>query len=523
MNHKKAVIIGAGPAGLTAAYELLHRTDIKPIVFEKTSDIGGISKTVNYKGNRIDIGGHRFFSKSQRVMDWWINLFPLQGAPAIDDLKLGRQIPLSEKPDAPDPEREDRVMLYRRRISRILFLRKFFDYPLTLRFSLFHQLGIRRTILIASSYMWIKLFPIRKERSLEDFFINRFGRQLYTTFFKDYTEKVWGVSCQQIKPEWGAQRIKGLSIIKAILHALRKPSRNNSLSQDNTETSLIEQFIYPKLGPGQLWEEVARIIVEKGGEIHTCREISELIVQDNRITGVKITDVENDTIQEMDCHYCFSSMPVRDLIASIRTDVPEQVRTISSGLAYRDYLIVGVLLTEMKRKNETSIPTLNDLPPDLWIYVQENDVKIGRIQIFNNWSPYMVSDLNHTWIGAEYFCSQQDTLWTMPDEEIASLAVDELSDIGMIDKKHVLDHCVIRMPDTYPAYFGTYDDFHVIRKFTDAIENLYLIGRNGMHHYNNQDHSMLTAMTVVDNIINQIHTKDNIWAVNTEQEHHEMK
>ena len=281
-NQKTAIIIGAGPTGLTAAYELLDKTDIKSIIYEKSNDIGGISKTINYKGNRIDIGGHRFFSKSERVMDWWMNILPLQGAPAKDDLAVGREIPISNESikhdigsvktktfPAPDPEKIDEVMLNRSRLSRIFFLRKFFNYPISLNYNTFANLGIKRTVKIGLSYIKTSFSHIKPEKSLEDFFINRFGVELYLTFFKDYTEKVWGVACNQITAEWGSQRIKGLSITNAILHAFKKGFKSDSsISQKNVETSLIGQFMYPKHGPGQLWEEVAKLIIKNGGGIH---------------------------------------------------------------------------------------------------------------------------------------------------------------------------------------------------------------------------------------------------------------
>ena len=268
MSRLIAIIAGAGPAGLTAAYELITKTDIKPIIFEMTDDIGGISKTINYKGNRIDIGGHRFFSKSDRVMNWWQNILPLQGSPAKDDIFLNRAVRLSNDHKAPDPEKTDNVMLIRNRLSRIFFMRKFFQYPISLNSNTILNLGIMRLIKIAISYTAIRFFPIKEEKTLEDFFINRFGKELYLTFFKNYTEKVWGIACDKIKPEWGAQRIKGLSVTTILLRALRKfLFKDNSVSQKDTETSLIERFMYPKYGPGQMWEEVAKIVKEIGGEI----------------------------------------------------------------------------------------------------------------------------------------------------------------------------------------------------------------------------------------------------------------
>jgi protoporphyrinogen oxidase len=524
LNKKKAIIIGAGPAGLTAAYELLERTDIKPVIFEMTCDIGGISKTINYKGNRIDIGGHRFFSKSEKVMDWWQNIMPLMGAPAKDDILLNRKIELSTKLDAPDPETTDKVMLIRNRLSRIFFLRKFFDYPVTLNLNTFFNLGLIRIIRIITSYSKIKLFPIKNEKSLEDFFINRFGNELYLTFFKDYTEKVWGVPCNKIKPEWGAQRIKGLSISKAVIHAIKKHfKKNKSISQKGIETSLIEKFLYPKLGPGQMWEEVAKIIQEKGGELHLNHKVIVINYSGLKILNINVKETDSENIKTISGDYFFSTMPVKELIQSMGNNIPSEVKQVADGLMYRDFITVGLLLKKLKLKNNTKIKTINNIIPDNWVYIQERDVKLARIQIFNNWSPYLVNDLNNVWIGLEYICSEEDELWNKSDAEIVQFAIYELLKIDFINKEDIIDSVVIRMKKAYPAYFGAYDKFHIIRDFIDKFENLFLIGRNGMHRYNNQDHSMLTAMAAVQNIINGMSAKNNIWDVNAEKEYHEVK
>lgn len=541
MNEKTAIIIGAGPAGLTAAYELLEKTDIKPVVFEMTTDIGGISKTVNYKGNRIDIGGHRFFSKSNRVMQFWLSILPLQGVPAKDDIILGRKLPQRSEmqldyqgsqrrtPEAgeaagPDPEKDDKVALLRRRTSRIFFLRKFFDYPVSLSWRTIANLGIWRTLKIALSYAKARLFPIREEKSLEDFLINRFGKELYLTFFKDYTRKVWGISCDRIKPEWGAQRIKGLSISRAIVHAAKSLFlRDTSIGQKKTETTLISQFMYPKFGPGQLWEEVARIIESKGGRLYLQHKVTKLKCEGDRIVEVLVKNQATGEIANFASDYFFSTMPVKDLIVAMGESVPSGVREVAEGLVYRDFVAVGLLLKKLKIKNKTKIKTVNNIVPDNWIYIQEKDVRLGRLQIFNNWSPYMVKDENTVWIASEYFCTEGDELWSKADDEFMEFAIEELAKIDVIEKEDVLDSVVIKMPKTYPAYFGSYDHFDVIRSYTDHFENLFLVGRNGMHKYNNQDHSMLAAMTAVENIVANVKTKDNIWAVNAEQEYHEEK
>jgi protoporphyrinogen oxidase len=522
MGRKIAIIIGSGPAGLTAAHELLEQSGIQPVIFEKSADIGGISKTVTYKGNRIDIGGHRFFSKSERIMAWWQAMLPLQGHPSADDIILGRNVALSPKEGAPDPEKEDLVLLVRNRLSRIFFLRSFFDYPISLTWATFKKLGMMRVLKIILSYTKAKLCPIKHEASLEDFFINRFGRELYVTFFKDYTEKVWGVPCHGIKPEWGAQRIKGLSMYKTLQDALKsRVGKDMPFGQQDTETSLIKQFLYPKLGPGQLWEEVARQIREKGAELYLESSVVGVHVRDGVVTAVTVQDGATGALTEHACDFLISSMPVRELIQAMDPEPPDAVKKVAGGLQYRDFITVGVLLKKMKIKNETTIPTINGIVPDNWIYIQERDVKLGRLQIFNNWSPYLVKNPDTVWVGLEYFCNEGDEFWSKIDDEIAEFAIAELAHIGIIDRADVLDSTVIRMQKAYPAYFGTYDDFTVIRNFTDRIENLFLIGRNGMHRYNNADHSMLTAMAAVENIVRGNRSKDNIWSINTEGEYHE--
>jgi len=524
VNKEIAVIIGAGPAGLTAAYELVNRTDIIPIVFELSSDIGGISKTVNYKGNRIDIGGHRFFSKSDRVMDWWKEIMPIQGRPSKDDIILKRSVPLSRKNSAPDPEKSDLVMLIRSRISRIFFLRSFFDYPISLKWDTFKNLGLVRVIRIGISYVAIQILPIKKENSLEEFLINRFGKELYLLFFKDYTEKVWGVPCNKIKPEWGAQRIKGLSITKALIHAVKHSfSKDKSISQKKIETSLIGQFLYPKFGPGQLWEEVAKQIKEKNVDIFMESIVIGVDTDNGKITGVRVKDKKTNLVTNYKCDYVFSTMPIKELIPAIRPEPPINVQDVAKKLQYRDFITVGLLLKQMKIKNTTATKSVGGIIPDNWVYIQERDVKIGRLQVFNNWSPYLVKDPDTIWVGLEYFCNEGDDLWSMPDQDFITFAINELAHINIIEKDFVLDSTIVRQPKAYPAYFGSYDNLHIVKDYVNRIDNLFLIGRNGMHKYNNADHSMLAAMTAVDNIINGVISKENIWEVNTETEYHETK
>ena len=524
--QKKAIIIGAGPAGLTAAYELLARTDIRPIVLERSEDIGGLCKTVNYKGNRMDIGGHRFFSKSDRVMKWWLNILPIEtqeGDPITIRYQQQSRTLDTTSLSGTTPVVGDRVMLVRNRLSRIFYLKKFFNYPLSLSVDTIRKLGLVKTARIGFSYIKSRLFPRKDEITLEDFFINRFGKELYVTFFKDYTEKVWGVGCNTIPAEWGAQRVKGLSIGKALLHAIQSwfPSKDASLDQKNKQTSLIERFLYPKFGPGQLWEEVARIVQEKGGEIHFSLQVKRINHEHGKITSIEAVNSHTGETTLFEGDYFFSSMPVNELISGFNPIPPQNVLEIANGLQYRDFITVGLLLKKIRIENSEG--STNGLIKDSWIYMQDRSVKIGRLQVFNNWSPYLVRDPETVWLGLEYFCHKGDELWSMSDEQFMQFAIRELESVGFIDSSDVLDSTIVRMEKTYPAYFGTYQDFDVIRKYTDAFPNLFMVGRNGMHKYNNSDHSMLTAMTAVDNIINGIQSKENIWSINTEQEYHETQ
>jgi protoporphyrinogen oxidase len=519
--QKTAIIVGAGPAGLTAAYELLERSGIVPVVLERSDYMGGISRTVNYKGNRIDIGGHRFFSKSDRVMRWWLQFLPLQKLDGRhQEIAYQNQKRTIVTDDTgPDPEREDLTMLVRNRLSRIYFLRKFFAYPITLSGDTLKKLGPLKTLKIGASYVRSMVFPIRHERNLEEFFVNRFGRELYRTFFKSYTEKVWGVSCKEISAEWGAQRIKGLSILKALQHMFREAfaKKQTGLSQKEVETSLIDKFLYPKFGPGQMWEEVARRINEKGGRILTGWTVGS-VEHDakGRVTAVSATHLNGET-RRFEGDYFFSTMPVKELVGALAPSAPAEIKEVADGLQYRDFITVGLLCNDIKIKDSPQGARVKDN----WIYIQEPDVLVGRLQIFNNWSPYMVADSSKTWIGLEYFCFEDDALWRKSDEEMIDLAKDELARIGILDLNQVVDGTVIRMPKTYPAYFGTYARFSEVIQYMDGFENLYLVGRNGMHKYNNQDHSMLAAMVAVDNILNGVRSRDNLWSLNTEQEYHE--
>lgn len=517
MGNKKqhAIIIGAGPAGLTAAYELLTKTDILPIIVEESPFVGGISRTARHGGNRMDLGGHRFFSKDARVMEFWKQLMPLQGAPSKDDIITGNTKPLAE--NGPDPEKEDRVMLVRTRVSRIFYLRKFFDYPISMKAETFKNMGFGRTVKAGVGYVKSCIFK-KEETNLKNFYINRFGEPLYKMFFEDYTEKLWGINPENISADWGAQRVKGLSLRKALWSMMKKPFVKEDKS---VETSLIEQFWYPKRGPGQLWETLADEIESRGGIILCETKCQGLVTEGDKVVGVKVLRDGKESV--LDSDYVLSSMPVKDLVAGME-GAPQNVRHVASNLPYRDFITVGLLVDKLKLINKTKLKTVGNIVPDCWIYVQERDVKLGRIQIFNNWSPYMVEDNeNSVWMGLEYFCNEGDAMWNMSDEDYINFAIDELVKIEIIDREDVRDSLRLRVKKAYPAYFGVYSRFDEVRAYLDGFQNLFCIGRNGQHRYNNMDHSMVTAMEAVRCIVEGSSDKSAVWDVNTEKEYHEEK
>lgn len=515
---KKAIIIGAGPAGLTAAYELLKKTGIIPVVIEADTQVGGLAKTVNYKGNRIDIGGHRFFSKSENIIQWWLNFLPLDHSVTDNHLHIAYQHKSADFEINKTGIGND-TMLLRPRKSRIFYRRKFFDYPLQLNFSTFRKLGFIKVIRISCSYLRAKLFPKRPEKSLEQFFINRFGEELYKTFFKDYTEKVWGVPCKMIPAGWGRQRVKDLNISKLVWHSFKSFfGKNKSLSQQGTSTSLIEQFLYPKFGPGQLWENVANKITAMGGEIHLNTSVVSLHGNNNELKSATLKNHLTGEQQVMEGDYFLSSMPIKELINSFNgIHVPATIKDLTEGLEYRDFLIVGILTSQLAVSED------GKGIKDNWIYIQDKNVKAGRVQVFNNWSSFMVNDPLDIWLGIEYFCNETDDFWKQTDDQIIAFAANEIQKIGILNSNSLKDAVVVRVKKAYPSYHGSYSEFPQVREFLDTVSNLFPVGRNGMHRYNNMDHSMLTAMASVENIVSGIKSKENIWDINTEDDYHEEK
>jgi protoporphyrinogen oxidase len=525
----RAIIIGGGPAGLTAAYELLERSDISPTVFEAGDNVGGISRTFHYKGNHIDLGGHRFFSKSDRVMDWWLKILPIHSGEATLFPDTPVEITYQNQSRKVDPattrtDDSENCMLVRSRVSRILFRGKLFDYPLSFNFTTISNLGFFNTALAGLSYIRARLFPLRPEKTLEQFVINRFGRYLYGSFFRDYTHKVWGVPCTEIPADWGAQRIKGVSISGLLKHALKKmvAGIDSSYAQKSTETSLIERFLYPKYGPGHMWERVSEIIREKGGEVEINKSVVAVETAGNRIIAVQVADDSGETTR-IEAEWFFSTMPIKDLIAGMTPSPPSNVREVADGLPYRDFLTVGLLLDHLSLRGGISADQLKEKLPDNWIYIQEPDVEVGRLQVFNNWSPYLVSDPGAIWIGLEYFLNETDKMWNDADKDIIAFAIGEMEKLGFLVPQDVRDGVVIRQKKAYPAYFGSYKQIGEVQAYLSGFENFFALGRNGQHRYNNQDHSMLTAMIAIDNILAGNADKENVWNVNAEEDYHEEK
>ncbi len=467
---KEVVIIGAGPAGLTAAYELC-KAGVESVVLEKDNIVGGISRTVNYKGYHFDIGGHRFFTKVKAVDEMWREVLA------------------------------DGKFLRRNRISRIYYNKKFFHYPLRASNALF-GLGIWNSFLILLSYARAQAFPQKPEETFEQWVSNRFGKRLYRIFFKTYTEKVWGIPCHEITAEWAAQRIKGLSLLTAVKSALLAGQAKN---KEGVIKTLVDAFDYPERGPGMMWETVAEIIQRKKSRICFETNVKKIHWTTSRVTEMEIvTRGRKEMIRGTDF---ISSMPMRELIQKFEPAVPDEVLRAAEKLNYRDFLTVALIINKP------------NLFQDNWIYIHDSEVKVGRIQNFKNWSPHMVPDPNKTCLGLEYFCFEGDGLWTMSDAQLIKLATKEIDALKLARASDVEDGAVVRMPKAYPVYDSVYAEaLGTVRAFLSSIDNLYLVGRNGMHKYNNQDHSMLTAMLAVKNILGANY---DIWGVNADQEYHE--
>ena len=514
-TSKNIIIIGAGPAGLATAYYLLQHSNYKPIILEESEYIGGISRTHVHNGNRMDLGGHRFFTKNEEVLNLWKEIFPIQEMPAIDDIILNRLEGFSDK--GIDPETCDDVFLKRNRLSRIYFLKKFFDYPISFKAETFINMGFSNVLKAGCGYIKSCIYK-RKENSLEDFYINRFGKALYNMFFENYTEKLWGIHPSKIQPDWGAQRVKGLSLLNVIKNCLFKPL----IKKENIETSLIESFLYPKKGPGQFYEALADKIKELGGKILLNQKVVSFDFENENICSVRAINNNGEEIRYKSSTI-FSSMPIKDLVEGFNSHTPNEIKEIALNLPYRDFITVGLLVKKLTIKNTSKYKTVSDIIPDCWIYIQEKNVKLGRLQVFNNWSPYLNKDFQNTvWLGLEYFCNEGDEMWTSNDNDFIQFAAKELEQIGIISTDDLIDSVLVRVKKAYPAYFGVYKDFNKLKDYLNKINNLYCIGRNGQHRYNNMDHSILTGFEAAKAFLGD-KDKTLLWNVNTEKDYHEHK
>jgi len=475
-RQAKAIIVGAGPAGLTAAYELTKQGQSVIVLESDPEYVGGISRTVNYHCYRFDIGGHRFFSKSQEVEELWTEI-------------LGAD------------------MLQRPRSSKIYYRGQFYSYPLK-PFEALSKLGFLESALCVWSFLTARVHPARNPKSFEDWVVNQFGRRLFNIFFKTYTEKVWGMSCKEISADWAAQRIKGLSLGSAIKNAVLP--RHRARDRTHVVKTLIDTFRYPRLGPGMMWETCARKVRSRGGEVLLGRSVVGCRFDAETTTWTVTARTADGRLEEYNGEHVISSMPVRQLIAGLEPRLPDNALRSAQSLRYRDFVTVGLILCERNRFN------------DNWIYIHDPNVKVGRVQNYKSWSPEMVPDPNYCCYGLEYFCFEGDGLWTMRDEDLIALAKKELQQVQLATAADVVDGCVIRQAKAYPVYDDDYKKHvDVIRQALDTCcPNLHLVGRNGMHKYNNQDHAMMTAMLTARNILAG-ERKYNVWAVNEDGEYHE--
>ena len=495
MNNadKTAIIIGAGPSGLACAYELIEKSSIKPIIIEKLPQVGGLSRTVYKNSCGVDIGGHRLYTDDEYVKSIWFRFLSVQGFPSIDDILAKRDNKYPK--NGLNPSEHDDVMLIRKRFSSIIYNSEFFPYPLKFSLETFLKLGLNTSFKAGLSYIKSLIFK-RDEKTLEDFMINRFGEVLYSIFFKDYTKKVWGIDASLMPCEWGHQRIRKLSLFKTILNSIFSKFKFLKFKK---ETSLIDEFYYPKFGCSQLWGLMADYIVNKGGKIILNSEFVDCNCLEDKVLSVRYKNSEG-IIEEIPVNYFISSMPIKDLIKGI--DAPYDIKQDALNLPYRDYILVSFYLSDFKLKNNTKYPTINNITPDCWIYIQQKDAIVARMQIMNNWSPYLVDNFDKKYlVSLEYFANEGDDFWQKSNDEIIKIATLEAQKYNLFNSDDIINSFVIRENKAYPVYFGTYKNIDKIKEYLKKYTNLYLIGRNGQHKYNNMDEAMVCGINVARDII----------------------
>ena len=485
-KNKKILIIGAGPAGLAAAFKLSENPENEVIIFEKSDRVGGLSKTLEHNGYLFDLGPHRFFTKNKEVNEFWESILP-----------------------SPN-------MLLKDRFTRMFFNNKFFDYPLKLNYQNLNKLGFKEATNIFLSYLKARISPRQPEITLEDFYIDRFGKRLYEMFFAGYTEKVWGLPCNKIPKEWGQQRVKDLSLTKMLSDFFTKII---GLKNKEKQVSLISQFSYPKYGSGFFYQTLADKLIKRGVKIELNTGLSEIIHEPEKIKESIGQNKNGQEIKIDNLDYVVSTMPIDELIKSLNPIAPIEIRNISDRLPYRSSIIIAILYKELKIKNDSDLITEANIIPDNWIYVQDSGVKLGRISLFNNFSKSMLKDKNLPWMSLEFFCNQNDEFWKKNDNELIAIAKEELKKIGLADPENFLTAKVVRVEKSYPAYFGAYAEFSKVKDYLDSFKNLLPCGRNGQHKYNNMDHSIAGGFAAANIIINDWNDKTALWSVNTGQDY----
>lgn len=513
-KKQNIIVIGAGPAGLSAALNILRQIpNINLTIIEQEKEIGGLSRTICNADTKTDIGPHRFFTKIQDVWNLWTEFLPEQSAPAEDDLIAKRDFPYQS--DVADPQKKDNVFLKRKRFSRIYYQNKFFDYPLKLQ-TIFN-LGFKTTFLIGISYLKSCVVK-RKDKTLEAFMINRFGKTLYELFFEGYTQKVWGVHPKDLSDKWGSQRIKGISLFRVFITLLFQLFHLNH----KKETSLIDEYYYPKLGCSQMWHLMEKEITRLGGKILLNQKVTHIQQKNNHVSSVTFKDPHSQKEETVDCDILISSMPVKELILQT-DDIPESIREIASNLKYRDFILVNYSLKKLNLKNNTTFSTIHNTAPDSWIYLQDKNIKAGRLDIVNNFSPYLIKGFpDEVVINLEYFCDETDDFFALTDEEIIAFATEELNKLQAAAPDDILSSHVIRIKKAYPSYCGSYEQFDKVKAYINTIKNLYCIGRNGQHKYNNMDHSIFDGIEIAKILKNNFN-KSILWDFNTDDKYQEEK